>query len=642
MSIGSRGTAMCAPPRTDYDRVSVEHLTVLLDRDDLHQLEADRPQALPGTLIVFDVDLHALLLDRGVDHLTPWDFIAPDERPRVRDFYVRTWDFWQTCSPVELDGLDCFKLATYRHVCCLKRLAWAAYALQRCLAELRPRELVTFAETAGHGLDQPVGSRKMPLLFALARGMAEQTGIAVRLLRRTGTPDWNRLPEQPAADARMRAGVEVSDILAGRPFVLFTGSGHDLLRQLPVIQALQHQGALTPVQLYKSADEQIRGRLERGGHLLWHESQVTDEIDLTQFDGWVGAARLQFERLRRDAPDDLRCIFRNPHMDMHFDFMFGEYLRRMAWHVRAWPRLFERCQPQLVVANYAAPIVDIAAQFGVPTLVLPHGLMSFGDRAFPLALHEKVVIGALSERHAAKLTEWGIARRRIRVTGDPALGAHRAPAGRRERSPSWRSCERQGSGRRPILLLTGNLGLPSASSDLPETDWADAARCLETIGRLARRRGDWEFTVKCHPRYDHPLLHEHVNRGLPSDRRLRVVTDEPLDDLLHNCDVVVCVNVKSSAIFEASGSQRPVYLLHQSMIWLDRRAWEIDRWPQIARVDQLESELDAIFADPGLYSARVEQTRGALQRCFGSDPPAAVSRCVEVIQELAAVPADAP
>jgi len=360
-----------------------------------------------------------------------------------------------------------------------------------------------------------------------------------------------------------------------------------------------------------------------------------------QFDGWVGAARLRFERLRQDAPDELRCIFSNPHMDVHFDFMFGEYLRRMAWHVRAWPRLFEECRPQVLVANYAAPIVDIAAQLGIPTLVLPHGVMSLGDRAFPLALHEKAIIGVLSALHADNLMRWGISRARIRVTGDPAFGQELAPAARREQLPSLRLCDRQGSCRRRILLLTGNLGLPSASSNLPETDWADAVRCVEAIGRLAVRRDDWEFTVKCHPRYDHPLLYEHVNRGLPSDRCLRVVTDEPLDDLLHNRDVVVCVNVKSSAIFEASVSRRPVYLLHQSMIWLDRRAWEIDRWPQIARIDQLESELDAIFADPGLYGARVERTRRALQGCLGADPFAAVSRCAEVVHELAAAPVGA-
>ncbi|MFQ5805153.1 MAG: hypothetical protein ACE5I3_01745 [Phycisphaerae bacterium] len=620
--------------------MAVKRLTILLDQDDLGCLEVNCPQALSGTVIAFDIDLHALLLDRRINHLSPWDVVQPDECSRVQDFYAQVWDFWQACGQAELDGLDCFKLAAYRHVCCLKRLAWTAYALRRCLDELQPDELVTFEETSGHGLDQPARSRKMPLLFALARGLAEQAGIAVRLLRRADAVAETGFVDQPTAVGTQRyERVEPSTVLVGRPFVMFTGSGHDLLRQLPVIQALQRQDEPLAVQLYKSADQQIQRVLRGNGHLLWRESQVTDEIDLTQFGSWVGEARRGFDRRRRDAPDRLRCIFGNPHMNMHFDFMFGEYLRRMAWHVKAWPVLFEKHRPQLLVANYAAPIVDIAAHLGIPTLVLPHGLMSLGDHAFPLALPEPAVIGALSDLHVERLSAWGIAPARIRVTGDPGFDGQLPHAARPEPSPSAAAPRRrQAARRRRILLLTGNLGLPSATSHLPEIDWADAVRCFEAIGRLAARREDWEFTIKCHPRYDHPLLYNHVNRNLPPDRRMRVVTDERPDFLARVCDVVVCVNVKSSAIFEASVARKPVFLLHQSMIWLDRQAWGIDRWPQIATVEQLESELDAIFTDPGLYRARVDQTCHALRSCFGGDPVPAVPKCVTVIQELAATP----
>jgi len=622
--------------------VSVKQLTVLLDRDDLWCLEAAYPQALAGTVLAFDVDLHAWLLDRGIRHTTPWDVVQPDERQRLHNFYDQIWEFWRTCSRAELDGIDCLKLAMYRHVRCLKRLAWAAYALKRCFDELRPRELVTFEETTGHGLDQPVGSRQMPLLFALARGMAEQMGVAVRLLRPEDAVGRPRFVDRvAAANAIAHERLEAAEVLAGRPFVLFTGSGYDLLRQLPVIQAVRQHTDLAAIQLYKSADRQIRRVLERGGHLLWHESQITDPVDLEGLDSWVAAARQGFDLCRRNAPAALRCIFDNPHMDIHFGFMFGPYLRRMACHVRAWSALFEKLRPQVLVANYAAPIVDIAAHLRIPTLVLPHGPMSFGDRALPLALPDQAIIGALSELHAERLAGWGIAPARTRVTGDPGFNGQVSPVERPTSTLSRaESAPCQNARRRRILLLTGNLGLPSASSHLPETNWADATRCFEAIGRLAGRRSDWEFTIKCHPRYDHPLLYEHVNRGLPPNRRLRVVSDQPLDGLACDCDAAVCVNVKSSAIFEASVWRKPVFLLHQSMIWLDRRAWAIDRWPQIARVEQLESELDAIFASPHAYNARAEQTRGALRSCFGREPSAAAAGYLEVIQELAATPTE--
>lgn len=617
--------------------MSASQLTILLDHDDLVCLERLCPDALSGTVLAFDVELHAELLDRGVDHMTPWDIVQPSERSYVQAFYAQVWDYWQTSARAELDGLDCFELAAYRHVCCLKRLAWAAYALQRCFDEVRPAELVTFEETSGHGLDQPAGYRKMPLLFGLARGIAEQANIPVRLLRRRDVAGQTGFVDQVAAgDMNMQERIDANDVLAGRPFVLFAGSGYDLLRQLPVIQALDQQGTLVPIQLYKSADASVRRRLKRHGHVLWHESQVTDQIDLTTFEPWIRAARRRFDEQRRRTPAELRCIFANPHMDTHFDFLFGQYLRRMVWQVCAWRGLFARHRPEVLVANYAAPIVDVAADLGIPTLVLPHGLMVIGDDAFPLALPKRATIGAVSELHAQRLKRWGIVPNRIRVTGDPGFDRRAPHIGQLAIPPP------QQDRRRQILLISGSLGLPSASSYLPETDWADAARCFEMIGRLAERRHDWEFTIKCHPRYDHPGLYEHVNRGLPPERRLPVVSDRGLDDLVPKCDAAVCVNVKSSAIFETSVWHKPVFLLHQSMIWLDRQAWGIDRWPQIAGVEELESELDAVFADPSLYRTRVEQTCRAFESCFDREPTAAGRRCVEVIDDLAAIPATVP
>ena len=97
-------------------------------------------------------------------------------------------------------------MAQYRHIVCFSRLTWAAYVIGRALETLRPSEVITFEERAGHGLDQPADYRKMPLLFALVRGMAEQAGIAVTVLSRgavsgvegSGFEDRVALVDRPA------------------------------------------------------------------------------------------------------------------------------------------------------------------------------------------------------------------------------------------------------------------------------------------------------------------------------------------------------------------------------------------------------------------------------------------------------------
>ncbi len=61
-----------------------ELLTFLLDRDDLACLEALCPEALSGTIVAFDPDLHIELLSRDVAHVTPCIFIGSTELVAVR------------------------------------------------------------------------------------------------------------------------------------------------------------------------------------------------------------------------------------------------------------------------------------------------------------------------------------------------------------------------------------------------------------------------------------------------------------------------------------------------------------------------------------------------------------------------------
>jgi hypothetical protein len=612
--------------------------TLLLDVDDLAGVRAHREDALGGDVLTFDPDLHVGLQSEGVRHLTPWDIVGREEIGGLREMEAAVWGFWRAHGRAAFEGIDLLRIAEYRHMVCFSRLTWAAYVIGRVLETLRPGEVVTFEEKAGHGLDQPAEYRKMPLLFALVRGMAEQAGIPVTVLRRSDVGGTGGFEDQVAkAERADLERVDVREVLGDGPYVLFNASGGDLIRQLPLIAGIRRELGLDVVQLYKSADERTLRAVRQAGHYVWHESQVTGDTGALDVDELGDRARGALANAGRDAPAALRGIFDNPHMGMHFDFVFGEYLRKMAEHVRKWRGVFEECRPAMLVGNYHAPILDVARDERIPCLGLPHGLLMIGNERWFSSL-PAIRIGAISELHRDRLVEAGVSERRIRVTGDPWLDplVRRGPG----RSGNYRDLvalrDRLAIDpeRRVILIGTGNLGMPAKTTDLPYVDWAGAIRDFEALGELAGRRADWKFVLKCHPRFDHPAVYERVNARLPADRRITVLFDEPLELLAAMSDAVVFHNVMTSAMIETSLRDRPVMLLSGSMVWYSAKTWATQGWRHVASVESLEDELSAIFKDGRLYQQRVEETRAAVRHYYGGDPVPAVPRCLGVVREM--------
>ena len=694
---------------------------VLLDADDLACVEACAPDALSGHVLAFDLDIHMVLDELGIEHLTPWDLVATDEWEQLQAFEGSLFRFWTRHAQAPFEGIDLLSLAGYRHKAWISRMAWAAYVIERGLAKLRPSEVVVFEEPVGHGLSPPDDYNKMPVLFMLLRGMAEQHGIPVRLLAHNEQAGRAPYVDQVAqrgeeaervfaaavgqtsptvgqtsstVDQRSSLAASPAELLAGRRFVLFAGSGGDLERQLPLIRRINEQGRHLAVQLYKTAGAQTLTAMRAAGHLFWHDSQVTRGAPPVDDYGFIDDARQAFEAACADVPTEtrpsgsvpraavspeLRSVFANPHLSPHFGFIFGPYLRKMAQQVRSWRHFFHRCRPEVLVANYFAPINDVAAHVGIPGLVLSHALVMIGQADF-FASFPNFHVGAISEPHRAELLGAGFDPGRVHVTGDPRVDQVRegipAPArvaatprggrrtsvkGVREGSPAVPGQEEQrgslpyrqdgdatvreradlrtrlglGGRQRLILLATAHLALPAQRIRLPIIDWADAARCLTDLTRLAGHRPEWRWVVKCHPRLDQPQLYERANRTLPPDRRIIVSRDESLHQLAAAADVTVVFNVVTSALLEASFCQRPVVVLRQSMPWYHPKEWGLERWPHVASVAQLESRLEAIFNDPQHYRQEVQRIGTALKGYFRGTPPHPIASCAELIERIA-------
>ena len=619
-----------------------ELLTFLLDRDDLACLEALCPAASCGTIVAFDPDLHVELLSREAAHVTPWSFVGSAELNAVREFEQAVWETWQMNAHAAFEGMDLLQMVAFRHRSCFSRIAWAAYVIRRVFEEIRPREVAVFEERTGHGLEQPPEHNKMPLLQALVRGAAEQSGVAVRLLRREEVPGHGEFVDWTAKKSAVTLPrVDLMEELEGRPYVLMPGSGVDLLRPLPLARALHSEGELAVVQIYKSARPEVLEQAQAAGHFVWHESQVIGDADPSAGVTCFAGSRDRFNQVRQSVSGHLRSIFANPYMDIHFDFIFGEYLAKMACNVRAWRLFFERHPPQMLVFTSYTPVSDVAHALGIPCLGLPHGSMMVGHTRW-FECYRSSLIGAISDPHRERLIKAGLEADRIVITGDPGLDellrSAEADAPPTDQSSKMREQWGVGPAQRAVLVVMGNMGMLAKLGGLPLYDWAASVRQFRELGELARHHPDWRFIVRPHPRYDHPGLTELVNRTLPAEQQLIVRGGEPLDRVMPGIDAVVVWNIVTSAILECSLWSKPVLLLSGSMVWCDPHDWATHYWCHLPSVPALEDELHSIFKDARQYEQAVQRTEDAVEQYLAGVDQPAVSRCVDVISECVGRP----
>lgn len=613
-------------------------LTFLLDRDDLACLEALCPAALSGTIVAFDPDLHIELLSREVAHVTPWSFVGSAELDAVREFEQAVWEFWRANASAPFAGMDLLHMVSFRHRSCFSRIAWAAYVIRRVFEEVQPREVAVFEERTGHGLEQPPEHNKMPLLQALVRGAAEQGGVAVRLLRRKEVPGHGEFVDWTAKKSTVTLPkVDLEEALRGRPYVLMPGSGVDLLRPLPLARALHSDGELAVVQLYKSARPEVLKQAQDAGHFVWHESQVVGNAGPSAAATCFKGCRDRFDQARQRVSGHLRSIFANPYMNIHFDFIFGEYLAKMAWNVYAAKSFLERHPPHALVATSYSPLNDVACAVGIPCLGLPHGAMMVGNVRW-FEGYRSSVIGALSTPHRQRLIEAGIGADRVVITGDPSLDATTPPEAVDPLAALRASQCRQrwgvDSNQRAVLLVMGNMGMLAKLGDLPVYDWSESVRCLRELGAMAPRHPDWRFVVRPHPRYDHAGLYELINRELPKQQHFIVDGADTLESAVRAVDVVVICNVLTSAILESSLWGKPVFVLSQSMIWYQAADWATGRWPHVRSIGELERELEEMFTKQNRYKERASQTRAAAKEYSRGAPARGIRACLDLIYSM--------
>ncbi|MEZ6082503.1 MAG: hypothetical protein R3E58_00760 [Phycisphaerae bacterium] len=585
-----------------------EHmLTFLQDPHELEWVMHHRVEALGHPIVTFDLELHCELAERGIDHLTPWDLVGPDDRAVLEQIEQSVQAFWRDHAVVWHRGVNLLAIAAHRHVSALSRMIWVGFTVERAIAERKPDRILLFECANAHGLEQPSDHRRLPLLFGIVESIARDLNVQIERLAEEST---RRFVDHASTQAHQVDLPMVDDSSWGdHPFVLLSGSGHDLERQLPVIQRIESAGALRAIQVYRHADDTTLDRLKANGHLVVHDSQLRHSSAVDVKDASRRGLR-EFNAALASVKKQSTCSFARSIPQSHLDFVFGPYAEKLASHVQRWSEFLDRHRPAAFIGHYPDAAMELAHRRNIPTLLLPHGGLSIGDAPWYRSM-PKVTMGVEGKAHVEQLRVLGIDQDRIEVLD---LGAAQ-------------TVPRDGTTRNPsdpfnLLLVTSRLADHAHDAELPGLNWKAAIRSLEDVFNIAQIRPNWRFTIKTHPRYDHIELYHRMNRTLPEGKRFAIESRKTLADCLASADVTVFANVTSTAILEASRSGKPVILLRERSVLSHRNPRDklLTGWPTVSSVGELTNRLDELASDVQAYTAAANETANALANFYGQPP----------------------
>ncbi|GJM25211.1 MAG: hypothetical protein DHS20C16_16260 [Phycisphaerae bacterium] len=597
-------------------------ITILQDRSELEWLADQRPQALSQTVLTFDLELHLELTRRGIDHLTPWDIAGQADRPRLERIEHAAHEIWKEHAIVQHRGINLLKIAAHRHISALSRMVWIGYVVEKAIELYKPECICVFDDTNAHGLEQPPHCRRLPLLSGIVQNEAQDRGIRCEMLsnpQRIG----EAFKDEAASQAHRIVAATVDNLdLSDRPFVLLTGSGQDLLRQLPVVREIESTGDLEAVQVYRFADEATLTQLNASGHQVLHDSQLhagsSHEFDASL----CHRVRRDFELALTSPNDEAAQALQKWIPSSHLDFVFGTYAAKLVVQVDRWRAFFDRHQPEAIVSHYPDTAIEVAHRRGIQSVILQHGGLSIGDTAWYRSMPD-VALGVSAAAHIQHLRAIGIDQRRIEVldTHDDENVSTLDHSAREARRSDFE-----------ILLVTSRLADHAHDAELPGLHWKAAIESLEEIVAQAVRCDGWRFSIKTHPRYDHMGLYQNINDKLPHHRRINIITDQPLSKCAAAADAIVFANITSSSILEASRSNKPVVLLRDpsAVIHPNPRDRLLGDWPRLTSVAELVAHLQELATDDSFYEMEVSRTQQALADFHG--PPAPSGSLLDFIR----------
>lgn len=608
-----------------------------------------------GNILAIDAESHAALLARGTTHLTPWDVL--DDAGVEHDAFSPVWreaiDAWSEEAAVRAHGLDLMSLARYRHARWAARLLWATLVVRAAIARLRPARVHAHIGPGEHAMDAPDHAGKPGPVLLAAAAAADLAGVPVQLtsdgLARddaTSTPVPALIDSMSAhAAARPRYGPDPASL--AEPHVLMVGNGPEVNALCRVAAELRRLGGPPSVVVSKTGleGEQTQAfagamvwaeaaywRAARGGDRPWADRAINADDEAAPI---ASGAIDRF--LAGAGRGPLAAVLRHPLLRGHLAFLFGPYARAMARQAEGWASAFEAGGAIALVTAYPAPVVDVAAARGVPTLVLPHGPMITADVELYRTLPATTLIGAACAAHLRTLARSGVEASRTVLTGVPGSNFGDAP----EPSPAIGATAPATDGAAGatgrILLMTAETAAFDRLGGPPPVRFDRDVRTLSSLAAAAREHG-WRITVRPHPRFDRPAAFYQRVCGAETliddgARRPRVA----LSEALASSHVAVVLGGPSSSLLDGASAApgTPVILHAGSMVFRGPEAWGLESWPRADDDAALVATLDACVTSPARRAELAERTRTALAAFRGHDPGLATPLAAQAVLTLA-------
>lgn len=539
---------------------------------------------------------------------------------------------WTGAGEVREGGLDLMKVAMWRHVAALSRIAWQTVASAVCLERLAPLSVRAVVDLDGHGLDQPGERPALPLLGAIMREACGARGIPFDAVPRDGFRDRAAQAVVGAGMAPVSAGAQTGlrAVLGGEAWTLVPANGPDLLRAAAWAHAVEAATRRPALLVYTAALQAERDAARQRHDRLIAQGELFARCGADVPESCAVDPR-QSVRLRQALTGALTSASRGlgaPDLGValatHLDFIAGPYLERVRGQVRGWQRLLAAAPPRCVIGFFPVPALDVAAAAGIPTACLPHAALCAGI-GLPQAWTRAHVIGAVGPAQARRLRHGASAAGASVVTsGDPTLdGSPDARALRAARS-FIRAEIGVGDTDRVLLVLAA-----ADPTGIPRGEWSALRRRDDALARLLAGDPPQRIVVRGHPRRSgHAgIVGAMEARGL----RTRLVltggaahaptgtgpggAPHALAAWAAAADAVLAL-APSSALLEAAAAGAPVLLLTAAMPWFDARSTGLSRWPAADSVERALAVLDAWLRDDAARADGVARTHAALRGHF--------------------------
>lgn len=511
-------------------------------------------------------------------------------------------------------------------------------AMSRLLKDYRPN---IFQAVTGPGVPFWGSEIYCPSDFhaGVALRMAETVGIITRIirsipLRHSADSSYNSIQNNQYSCNSKVANKILSSGNAKKRILAFLGVPQDYAEQRALADYLSNSESYhyIPVRIGHYYPMPIFKGHELAFQDFFILSQDTENLNLSLNNAWG-----RFKAYQKNYTGDFPELFANPYLDFQFKGFWNRLRDGLQYFVAAGI-LMDAINPQLVTfgtmhCGHQRIMVEAARIRNIPTLTLMHGgITTYLEyrNGFP----NSGLYCVWGKADSKALNSHNLDMTRVRITG--SLRHIEAFVKQKKNLKKNRSGAMQllrenfncGSNTKIIVILTGSIN----SGLFNYARLSIHSKIWDQLEGIAKRRPDYCFVIKPHPRYDY----HHFYRSAVKNRwqHLKLLEDKSLDDILPVIDLAIIINTPTTAALEALVYNVPLLYLREGHIEIDAVQTHIDKGPWVINnLIELERSIDRVFTQDDFRQEIMKKGTELVKDFWGEHPDLALDNTINAVNE---------